>query len=275
MSDTALAERLKTETAAPSLSRRVSSLLDQPNVLRVLSIVALLTVWQIAAMNVNPIMLPTPERTVSAFINQLASGRLITALLSSLTVLSLGYGLAALVGIPLGLMIGRYRRLMHFTSLYVNTLYAVPSIAFIPLLMMWLGLDLGPKVTLTFLSAFFPIMMNTQAGVANVDQTLSEVSASFGANEREALLEVVLPSSVPFIVAGLRIAIGRALVGVVVAEFQTTPSGLGSLLTIYGSLFQTANFFAPLILLAAMSLTLSAILQRIEDRVAPWKSVSR
>jgi len=143
-------------------------------------------------------------------------------------------------------------------------------VALVPLLVLWLGIRIEAKVTVVFLFAVFPILINTYQGVKNVDQGLVEVAKSFNTSERRMWVDVLLPSAVPYIAAGIRLAIGRALVGMVIAEFYTAISGLGYMVVRYAHIFEMDKTLVPVILLMGMGVLFSALLKRIEVRIAPW-----
>ena len=141
-----------------------------------------------------------------------------------------------------------------------------------PLLILWFGIDVKAKVVVVFLFAVFPIIINTYQGVKNVDARLLEVARSFCSKEHELWLDVVLPSSVPFIMAGLRLAVGRALIGVVVADFLTSISGLGYMIVKYQNSFQTNRLFVPVIVLMLLGVLLMELVKQLQSRLAPWTS---
>jgi NitT/TauT family transport system permease protein len=241
-------------------------------VLRIASLVAFLALWQALGARVDPLFLPTPTAVLAEFPGLIASGQLGGAILSSLSIFLIGFGLAVASGIPLGILLGRSRVLADFSDVYVTIFWATPTIALLPLFVTWFGLTLTTKLVIVFLSAFWPLLINTQTGVQNVDRTFGEVADSFGATRLEHLAFVTLPSAVPYIVAGLRIAIGRAIIGVIVAELYTSVSGLGALMTLFSNFFETAKYFAALTTLVVFSVILTEAVRLIEERFSHWKS---
>jgi NitT/TauT family transport system permease protein len=170
---------------------------------------------------------------------------------------------------------GRYRRLDWMMSPYVNGLYATPTVAFLPVLSLWLGLYTGPKIAIVVLLAIFPIIKNTYAGVVTVGAELLEPAMSMRASEFQIARLIIAPAIVPFIMAGLRLSVGRGIVGLVVGEFFTAQTGLGGLLVRYASSFRTAEVFVPIILLVAVGYALTSLVAVLQRGLAPWKETER
>ncbi|MBI2371612.1 MAG: ABC transporter permease [Deltaproteobacteria bacterium] len=170
---------------------------------------------------------------------------------------------------------GRYRIPEYFFDPHLNALYATPQVALTPLLIMWFGLGLEIKVVLIFLFAFFPILINTMSGVKNVSGSMVEIGRAYRASERQILYKIIIPAALPFIMAGVRLAVGRAVVGMVVAELFSAITGLGAMLTLYGNLFETAKMFVPIIVLSLLGLGFNLAVQALERVLAPWKETER
>jgi len=246
-----------------------------PWLVRGVVITAFLIFWEWGANQMNPIFMAAPTAIARAFVDMIASGELQRALWSSLQALVAGYVLAAVVGIPVGLMMGRYRIIEYALDVFVNAFYAIPLVAFIPLIMLWVGLGIAAKITVVFLLAVFPILINTYIGVRNVSRDLIEVGEAFCANEREIFTKIVIHDAVPFIMAGLRLAVGRALIGIVVAEIFTSLAGLGSIIVTSANFFRTDKLFVPIIVLAIMGIGLTELVGWLERKVAPWQESQR
>jgi NitT/TauT family transport system permease protein len=193
----------------------------------------------------------------------------------SLATLGVGFGVSVVLGVGLGLLTGRSRVAEAVLDPHLNALYATPQVALTPLLMMWLGLGFAVKVVIIFLFAFFPILINTTSGVKNVSASLVEVGHAYLASERQILFKVVFPAALPFIMAGIRLAVGRALVGMVVAELFTAITGLGAMLTLYGNLFETAKMFVVIVVFGLLGVGLIRATQALESRMARWKETER
>jgi NitT/TauT family transport system permease protein len=243
--------------------------------IRAASIAVLLLAWEIGGWYMPRIFLAPFHQTLLAFVALTRDGTLVTATLSSLGVLLAGLGLSVVLGVLLGLVMGRYRRVDWMLTPYVNGLYATPTVALLPVLSLWLGLYFAPKVAIVVLLAIFPIIKNTYAGVVTVGQELLEPALSMGASELQISRHVIAPAIVPFIMAGLRLAVGRGVVGVVVGEFFTAQTGLGGVLVKHASSFKTAEMFVPIIVLVAIGYGLTTLVMLLQKRVAPWKETER
>jgi ABC-type nitrate/sulfonate/bicarbonate transport system permease component len=157
----------------------------------------------------------------------------------------------------------------------VNALYSTPSIALIPLFILWFGVGLVSKIIIIFTLSVFIVIINTFSGVKNLSQGVIDIGAAFGASERQIFWKVVLPASLPFIMTGLRLAVGRAVLAMIVAEFFTSIAGLGGMIVKYGNFFQTAKMFVPIIVVSLLGVAAVEIIKYIEKRLAPWKETER
>jgi NitT/TauT family transport system permease protein len=238
----------------------------------VASVTILLIVWEIFGRRINPVFGSYPSAIAEAFWELVVSGQLWSALYDSLRPFVIGYALAILIGVPLGLFIGGFRAAEAALGLYITAGYAMPLVALVPLLILWLGLGFAVKVAVIFLMSLFPICINTWLGVTAVPKTLIEVGKSFVAPDTVILRRIILPATLPYIMAGIRLAVGRAVVGMVIAEFFTTISGLGAVIINSANNFDTATMFVPIIILMMMAIGLNWLIGFVERRVAPWQA---
>jgi NitT/TauT family transport system permease protein len=231
-----------------------------------------IALWEWAGTSgaVNPLFSSSPSRIVRAF-QQMAGAELGTDIMTSGTEFVYGFGLAILVGIPLGLIMGWYRPVEGLLNPFVTFFYATPRIALLPLLIIWLGIEMPSKVAVIFLGAIFAILISTVAGVKNLDPTLVTAARSFGASSFQIFRTVALPGSVPFILSGIRLGIGSALIGIVVGELWGAHSGIGYRMSLAANTFQTDKVFVGIVVIAFAALCLNALLQRIEDHFQSWK----
>jgi len=255
--------------------RLVPRLGSRDNLIRLASVAVTLAAWEWYGRGVDPVFLSYPTAIVAALPAMVASGELPAALLSSLQSLAAGLAAAIVLGTMLGLAMGRYRTADAAFTMQVSALYATPNVALIPLLILWFGLGLLSKIVIVFLAAVFPIVVNTYSGVRNVSRSLVEVALAEGANEPQVLAKIVVPASLPFIMTGIRLSMGRAVVGMVVAEMFTAVSGLGGAIVAYGNAFATAKLFVVIIVLAVLGVTLTETVRLAERRLAPWKETER
>lgn len=243
--------------------------------LQSLSILATLGAWEFYGRSVDPIFLSYPSAIVSEVPRMLATGELQKAFLASIQTLAIGLALAIAGGTLLGLLMGRYRTIDHLLTVQISALYSTPNISLIPLLILWFGLGNTSKIVIVFLAAFFPVIINTYAGVRNVSRGLVEVALAEGANEFQILREIIVPASVPFIMTGIRLALGRGVVGMVAGEMFTAVSGLGGAIVIYSNAFATAKLFVIIIILALIGVSLTELFKLLERRAASWKESER
>jgi ABC-type nitrate/sulfonate/bicarbonate transport system permease component len=240
-------------------------------VYRLLALVGFVAVWWLAAQLAGTNLIPTPAATAVAAREVLADGRIWRATGESLSVYLGGYGLAILVGIPVGLLMGGFRMLGRTLEIYVNALTATPRVAFIPLIIVLLGLGFEAKIAIIFLGAVMPIVINTYAGVLNADGELVEMARSAGASRAQVFRRILLPGALPFIVVGLRLGATIGLINTVVAELYTAVRGLGGLLAVYGNTFQMAPYFVVVLMLATIGTVVTQGLRVIEARTERWR----
>ena len=243
----------------------------RPLLIRLGSFVAVFFAWEVYGRSVNPILFTYPTAIARAFVELTSKGELQRYLLQSLEVLGYGFGLALVVGIPLGVLLARSPTLAVALTPYLNAIYSTPTVAFIPLIVLWFGFRVPAKVVVVFLFMVFPILINTQQGVRNLDRGLLEVARSFCSTERQLWADLVIPSALPFIAAGINLAIGRGLVGMIVAEFFTSVAGLGYMIVQYANSFETAKLFVPIVVVMCLGVGLLGLTRILERKIAPWR----
>lgn len=234
------------------------------------SLAVVLGLWQIFGAKIDPVLFTTPAAIATAGVSMIGSGELWTYLAPSLVVLFLGLSLAAVIGIATGLLLARFWVLDVALGVYITFLYSTPSVALVPLIVLWAGFETTAKVIILFLFAFFPMAINTYQGVKHVDPRLIEVGRAFRCSERQLWTNIVLPGALPFIVTGLRLAVGRGLIGMVLADLYTAISGIGYLIVRTASTYQVDKMFVPIVTLGVLGVTLTALLRILEVKVAPW-----
>ena len=250
------------------LTRRFR-LVDHLGAVRAASVVVVIALWEIFGRQINPLFLSYPSAIGRAFLQIVVTGEFQRSALGSLHVFAVGLSAALVLGIAIGLLMGRYRLAEYLLDPYVYAFDATPRVALIPLLLLWFGLGNSSKIGL------FPVLMNTFSGVRTVSAQLVEVGRAYGAGEGKLFTKVILPAALPFIMAGIRLAVGRALIGIITAEMFTAVTGMGALLVRYSSALATDKFFVPVILLALLGVILSNIIEKLQKRLAPWKETER
>jgi NitT/TauT family transport system permease protein len=248
---------------------------ERPAFYRYGFLLIILVVWELVAPFINPIFFTSPTAIAAAFYETTMNGELPYFLMQSLQVMLYGTGIAIAVGIPLGIAMARIRWLDWALDLPINALYATPLVAVVPLLVLWFGIYMKAKIIVVFLFAVFPILINTYQGVRECDKGMLEVAHSFRSSEWNVWRDVLLPFAVPYIVAGVRLAIGRGLIGMIIAEFYTTISGLGFMVTKYANVFAMDKTFVPVIVLMVLGVSLTTLLKWVGKRIAPWSAANR
>ena len=239
---------------------------------RLISLVVVLLVWEYYGRRVNPILFTYPSAIARAFLTLVANGELQSYMKESLLVLAYASILSVLAGVLLGVVMGRFSIVEWAADIYVNALYSTPMVAVVPLIVLWFGFKVPAKVIIVFLFMVFPVLLNTYEGVKNVDRNLQEVARSFCSSEGQLWRHLIIPSAVPFIVAGVRLAIGRGLVGMIVAEFYTSVTGLGYMIVRYANALETDKLFVPIVVVMILGVGLLSLAKWVEGRIAPWRN---
>src|SRR5438132_6603861 len=245
-------------------------------VVRLGAIAVVLGVWELFGPTLNKLILRPPSDIFRAFFELVANGELQDAMAQSFRELFGGLVVALGLGLALGVASGRWRFVYNAIDPLVSALYSVPSVALVPLIAVaFRSIGDAPRIATVALFAIFPILINTQQGVRNVDRQLLEVARAFNTSERRLWSDVIVPSATPYVLAGVRLGIGRGLIGMVVAEFFVGLVGLGYLIIAYENVFRIDRMFVPVILIAGMGILLMGFVQWIEGRVAPWLKKDR
>jgi len=239
----------------------------------VYSVIAALLIWELIGRYVltSKLMFAPVSAVLVEFAKLWSTGELQRHMLVSFTALAAGFVIATVVGVAVGSLIAMSEAVGEHLDPLINALYATPLIALSPILIMALGIGPASKVAIVFLLAVFPILINTTAGIRSTDENLIEAARSFSASRGEIFRMVLLPAALPFIVAGLRLAIGRGLVGIFIGELFGAREGLGYLISISGQTFDVPGMFVGVLVLAAAGVISVAALEYLERKIAPWR----
>jgi NitT/TauT family transport system permease protein len=239
----------------------------------VLGVIALLLLWELLARvgAIDSLLFSQPSDVIAALGRSFGENHVLTDIRVSAAEIGIGLGAAILVGIPVGIVCGWNRWVYFAVDPWLTILYALPIVALAPLMINVVGIGLGATALLVFLFAVFPIAINTLTGVHSTSNQFLSVARVYGANRRMILKSVVLPGAVPFILTGLRLAGGRALVGMVVAEFTASEAGVGFRLQVAGATLQTGLLFALLALLGIVGVLYSAAIKALDNRLSNWR----
>jgi len=248
-------------------------LYDDPRFLLSLTVIGFLALWEVASQQgwVRDLFFSRPSEIVLAGIREVQKANFWTDVRVSLTEFVLGFSLAILAGIPVGLMLGWFRRLGYFWDPWLRFMYATPRITYIPLLIIWFGLGINSKIALVFAGPFFTIVIGTLEGVRTVPPQYLDVARAFGASNRQLFRTILLPNTAPFILAAMRLAVGLGIVAIVLGEMYASQDGLGHMLATAANNLQSDRVLFAVVIFTMMGVGLSKIVRMIEDRVAEWK----
>jgi NitT/TauT family transport system permease protein len=237
-----------------------------------LSVVGGLLVWEIASRLIvaNPLFLAAPTQIMQAVYTLTLAGEMGRHVWISAIEFLLGYVIASVIGIAVGFGMANSARFKQAMQPWISGLYATPTIALAPLFILWLGIGIWSKVLVVIFLVLFPVTINTEAGLRQTSERLIEMLRSFGASERQIFFKVSLPSALPFILAGLKLGIGRGLIGVVVAELFGSRAGLGRLISQSADSFNMPELFAGVIVLAVAGIGMTAGFGWVEKKLVPW-----
>ncbi len=240
--------------------------------LRLGSLAAFAICWEILARSLNSLLLPTFSDTMAALVKLLGTVELWQAMWISNQALIVGFLASVLIGIPLGLLMGRWQQAEKFADLYVNVLLVTPVSALIPLFIIALGLGLASRVLVVFTFALIYIIVNTRAGLRNIDPGLIEMAHSFGAREGQLWRKILLPGALPAMMTGVRVGLGRAITGMVIVELLLVSVGVGRLILRYQGDFDSDFVYAVVLIVLVEAVLLMDLVKRLEKRLVPWES---
>jgi len=242
-------------------------------VLGAVGLILFTALWELACrLNwLNTLAVSSPSQIGQALVRQWIDGELPRDLQISLSELATGLVLATAAGLVLAAVMGLDRTVEHALDPFIWGLYAGPLVAFYGLIVVWVGFGFWTVVTLIVLMAFVPVTVNTLAGIRSVDPLLVRVACSFGARQLDVMVRVVLPASLPLVLTGIRIAISRALIGLVVGEMFSANFGLGFRLTYYGARLQMADALVPVIAIIVIGVLMTQAVRLLEHRAGRWR----
>jgi ABC-type nitrate/sulfonate/bicarbonate transport system permease component len=239
------------------------------------SLLAGAALWEFGTRGMSPALVSPFSATLLRLVEMIQTGELSSGVLGSLALFLTGLGLAVATALPLGLLLARARRIRIALSDYIMLMNATPLVALIPLILSIAGLDFPAKVLVVFLFSFFPILFNTIEGARSIKPELIEVARSFRSTEWAIWRDIMVPGTLPYAMTGIRQAIGRALVGMIAAEFFLSASGLGQLIMTSARNFDTAALFGTVLIISLLGAALSGVGRALENRFTPWRTLGR
>jgi NitT/TauT family transport system permease protein len=274
MAQTAQEEQLLDIRVAEASATYKFYLNQEKKILGTIAVVLFLTTWELVGNTlqlINPMFMSAPSLVGKAAVQLFASGEIWNDLRVSGLEFAWGYVLSVIFAVPFGIACGWYKRFSYICDPFVNAMNATPRVALLPLVIIWLGIGILSKVGIIFLGAVFPILINTRDGVKTTPHNLLTAARSFGASEWQIFRSVVLPSTLPFILTGLRLGVGRALIGVMVGELYAATAGIGFMITVAGATFQTDKVFVGVLIFALSGVFCMELLTKLESRFDKWR----
>jgi len=244
-------------------------------VVRTAAVVVFFAFWEWAARDMSPLFMATPSAIGRAAWLITLNGELPRAFMDSMVPFAIGLAISIVGGITIGVLIAQFWLLEYLLDPFLNALYAIPRIALVPLIMLWAGLGVGGKVAILVSIAIFPVIINTYAGIRDVRGSMLEIGRAYCATEWQLFTKIVLPAAVPYVMAGVRLSVGLAIIGMVVAEFFTAINGLGGLIVAYANAFATAKLFVPIIVIGVLGVGLTELVMMLERRLSRWRVAER
>jgi ABC-type nitrate/sulfonate/bicarbonate transport system permease component len=238
-----------------------------------IAVVIAIGIWQAmwSAGWISPLFMSGPSAIAKRFYNDLVHGSLLSDLKYSGTNFAIGLALAIVAGVVVGVIVGWYSRVEMLAGPFLNALYATPRVAMVPLIIIWFGIGMWSKVFIVFISAFFPILVNTIGGIQATDRDLLRCARAFCATDRQIFTTIAIPGAVPFILTGVRQGVALGLIGVVVGEMFGGSQGIGFMVAYGGQTFATDTLFVGVLIIAFAGIIFTSLAEQLEKRFSRWR----
>lgn len=241
----------------------------------IIAIAVICGAWEIATQFTSPLLISSPQEVARDLVSLFSQSASVDQLLLSLREMYIGLAIGLVSGFLVGVVMGRFAIFNNVLSPFVNVINATPANIFLPLLVLWVGISSKARILFVVVVVFFPVLLNTFAGIRNVSKGYLDVAKSFGLNERRTLLNIILPASAPYLFAGLRLGVSGAIIGMIVGELEISQFGLGWLMLQYGEEFKTGDLLALLVVTAFIGVVQVVILRNIERVRFKWITAVR
>jgi ABC-type nitrate/sulfonate/bicarbonate transport system permease component len=241
---------------------------------RVVTVAGLLGAWELYARHQSRALNAPPSEIAKALWDLMQHQAIYSALWSSMEALLFGFVLCFVIGVPIGILMGRWKSVEWVLDPYVSFLYGLPHVVFIPAMVVWFGFELKFRLIYVIVSAIWPFIINAMAGVRAIDGELLMTAKGFCANERQTLRTVVIPAIIPFVVAAVRQSLALCWVAAVVSEILSTQTGIGGMLTHFGTEYRTAYMFVPVMIISLIAVSIQGIAAHLQSRLAPWSDTN-
>jgi NitT/TauT family transport system permease protein len=264
-------------SSPPTVRRRPPRVLRRQLLLPILTLTVFLAIWEIVShLGLGGFVqyISSPSGSASAFWAMIENGELWPSVRVSVIAFAIGFAISLAIGIPLGLAMGWNRTLRELLEPPLMAAYVMPRLALLPVVVVWLGIGIRSTIVIVVVDAVFPVIINGMAGVRNADAKLVQVARSFGARNRDLFRKVLLPASIPAILTGVRLAVARGILGVIVAQLYVSTVGVGHLIAIYGQTYQTDYIVVLVLLVGIFGYAVNIALQRVERRFETWRGAA-
>ncbi len=255
--------------------RAMAAVRSVPNTVRTVAVIAFFIFWHISARDANQLFLVGPIDVFWAGVDIFNTGAMGNAFAESMEHFLIGLGISIFGGIAIGVMIGQWWFFEYTMDPFINGFYVMPRIAFIPLFIMWFGLETTVKVVILVSIAIFPVIINTYTGIKDTRGAMLDIGRVFGASESQIFFKITLPGAVPYVMAGVRLCVGLAIIGMVVAEFFTATTGFGGMIRDSGDAFYMAELYIAIVIIGFIGIVLTEVTGWIERRLSHWRTLER
>lgn len=240
------------------------------NLLQLISILGFLALWQFSGLFLNKLLISTPLDVAESFVHIVLTGLLVSAFFKSMLEMFLGFCISLALGCTAGVLMGRYVSIEAALDPFVNLANATPTIALLPLMEIWFGMGFSARISFIVVISVWTLLINTLAGIKNVQRGYRDVGVSFGLKESALTMKVLIPAALPYIFAGMRVGLAQSAIGMILSGQEIGESGLGGLAQNYGSLFQTGHLIAAIVASTGLAMISFALLKLLQRRIAPW-----
>ena len=256
----------------PSLFQRMKNF---PNTIRVVSVVTFFIVWEIGAAGADRLFLAPPSEIFEAAVFMIDDGTFWRLVQESMEHFIIGTVLSIVIGTAIGVVLATWWQAEYILDPFINGFYAIPKPALVPLFILWFGLETTSKVMLIVSIAIFPMIINTYVGIKDTRGSMLDIGRAFGASERQIFFKIILPGSIPYVMAGARLAVGLGIIGMIVAEFFTSMIGFGGWIRETSDTFETAQMYFLIIVVGAFGIVLTELVVALERRISRWRILEK
>lgn len=255
--------------------RLLQSLRDHPTAVRAASVVVFFAIWEATARGAHPLFVVPPSEVLDAAVELFRNGQLYAMVMESMSHFLIGTTVSIVAGILIGVAIGLWWQAEYVLDPFINGFYAVPKPALVPLYILWFGLETEAKVAMIVSIAIFPVIINTYSGIKDTRGSMLDVGRAYCATEWQIFWKIILPGATPYIMSGIRLAVGLAIIGMIVAEFFTAMVGLGGAIREAGDNFDTAIMYFGILLVGALGVALNEVVAFVERRLSRWRVLEK